>query len=107
VRNNVIKSKTYQCQNCGSKFVDEKKMKCLNCDHNVFYVIGKERPLIVIEDEKTGERYLHNPFESNIIVPEGYIKITSVVPLIEEKYGHLPLLNHESISGETKNGPSE
>jgi hypothetical protein len=50
------------------------------------------RYLIVLENKETGKRFLHNPFKSNIIVPSGYIKITSTVPLNEVKFGHLPLL---------------
>jgi hypothetical protein len=51
------------------------------------------RYLIVIENKETGKWYLHSPFKSVKTVPDGFIKITSTMPLNEEKFGHLPLLD--------------
>lgn len=85
----------YQCQNCGSRYIDEEKSRCLNCEHNVLYVLGQPRYLIVLEHKKTKEQFLHSPFQSNIIAPEGYRKVTSTLPLNEGKYGHLPYLPYK------------
>lgn len=51
------------------------------------------RYLLVIENKETGERFLYNPFLHNKVTPDGYRKITHVVPLNEEKYGHLKIMD--------------
>ena len=50
------------------------------------------RYLIVIENKENQKRFLFNPFNGDVVVPFGYRKITQGVPLNEDKYGHLAVL---------------
>jgi hypothetical protein len=55
--------------------------------------LAEGRYLIVIEHKVTEERFLWHPFEKGKpVVPDGYYKITQQVPLNEDKYGNLPIL---------------
>jgi hypothetical protein len=57
-----------------------------------------KRSLIVIENKESEERFLWNPFQKGQpVVPGGYHKITSKVPLDEEKFGHYPIKEKEEI----------
>jgi hypothetical protein len=49
----------------------------------------KKRYLLVIENRETGERFLLDRLKYDI--PAGYVKVTSSIPLDEEKFGHLPI----------------
>jgi hypothetical protein len=50
------------------------------------------RCLIVVEHKETEERFLYNPFKYKKVVPDGFYKVTSQVPLNENKFGHLPVM---------------
>lgn len=58
---------------------------------------SSRRNLIVVEHKETGERFLYSPFKYKKVIPEGFYKITQLMPLDEGKYGHLPELIGELI----------
>ncbi|MGE6895726.1 hypothetical protein [Priestia flexa] len=61
-----------------------------------------ERRLIVIENRKTEERFLWNPFNKvkgkwGEAVPKGFIKVTSSIPLDEKNFGDLPVITNQDL----------
>lgn len=74
------------------QWFEEASMNVQSLQQKVEAFENKQRYLIVIENKKSGERFLYNPFKHEKVCPDGYYKVTQQVPLDESKYGSLPIL---------------